>query len=225
MITRTFIVEKHEEYGNVGLRPEGVPHADPLTGMAIAHDILEHFHRDDGSQEAEFMALGASLFVRGEGYFAQRGSNSTDPAEHLSGEFGLIYDALCQRSEPTTVRDPGRTTKLEDDLEELLDRMFMKARKEFFDSHEEESERRYLREPQATRMRGWFRRGYRKAIKRYKEIDPCLNTCALSSLFIDIQKEADLALKRFDWEGQRVTIAVSPRNSTVKVTYEQSEEW
>ena len=46
-IKMAFAIEMHEDYGTVGLRPVNVPHADPLPGMATAHDMLEHFPGDD----------------------------------------------------------------------------------------------------------------------------------------------------------------------------------
>jgi len=57
----TFEVAEHEEYGSLGFKPSWYPKGDPLGGMAVAHDILEHFPKDDGSAEGEYMALGASL--------------------------------------------------------------------------------------------------------------------------------------------------------------------
>lgn len=37
----TFICETHEEFGCKGWKQEGVPGADPLGGMGVAHDVLE----------------------------------------------------------------------------------------------------------------------------------------------------------------------------------------
>ena len=73
MITKTFIIEEHEEYQTKGARPIDTPHADPLGGMSVAHDMLEHFHNDQGSVYEELMALGASYYVRGETGFFNNG--------------------------------------------------------------------------------------------------------------------------------------------------------
>jgi len=117
-ITKTFVIEEHEEFGGLGLRPVDVPHADPLGGMATAHDMLEHFPGDDGGVEAELMALGATIFVRAEpGYFHNRIGNP-DPAKNLAADFPEI--ARHDIHEGFGLRDPGRTCRVEDCAEGMI---------------------------------------------------------------------------------------------------------
>lgn len=92
LITKRFIIEEHEGHGALGARPVNMPHADPLSGMASAHDMLEHFEDDDGGIECEFMSLGAAYFLRGEtGWFGTRGIVNTEPEENIAADFPALF--------------------------------------------------------------------------------------------------------------------------------------
>lgn len=89
MIRFEFVVEEHKEYGMTGLRPKWMPDGDPLTGMATAHDCLEHVPESCrvGFAPGEFMALGAAVWIRaGGGYWANKGS-PVPPESHLASDF------------------------------------------------------------------------------------------------------------------------------------------
>ena len=64
ILERRFRIEMSELYGELGLCPEDMPNADPVMGMAAAHDLLEHEPGDDGSIAAELRALGAACWLR-----------------------------------------------------------------------------------------------------------------------------------------------------------------
>ena len=61
----------------------------PLEAMGVAHDILEHSPDDQGSAIEEFMALGAALYIRGDGGYWS--SHRYRPAFHIAGD---ITDVL-----------------------------------------------------------------------------------------------------------------------------------
>ena len=42
-----FIAEEHEEFGMLGWKLKDCPGMGPLTGITVAHDILEHFSREE----------------------------------------------------------------------------------------------------------------------------------------------------------------------------------
>ena len=66
MRAKTWVFEcaEHSDFGTNGWKLKGQTNADPLQGMAVAHDILEHAPNGDMGVEDEMIALGASLYVR-----------------------------------------------------------------------------------------------------------------------------------------------------------------
>lgn len=86
MKTYTFTVERHEDFGTNGFKPNWYP-GEPLGGMAVAHDILEHFPHDNGTAEGEYMALGASLLIRGD-YNANRNGTAE---ENVAADLPTIW--------------------------------------------------------------------------------------------------------------------------------------
>lgn len=81
---RTFrmVCEEHEDYGSLGLIPEDAPSTfEPLTGMGIVHDIIEHVHGgpDMGSLHDEMKAFGVAHWGRGQGDYWRR----TNPATRV----------------------------------------------------------------------------------------------------------------------------------------------
>jgi len=218
-ISREFVVEEHEEQGNIGMRPLDMPNADPLSGMAVAHDLLEHFPNDNGSVEHEFMALGALLYVRGEDYFSINGSYNTDPAVHIASDFVEQYYYLIQRGNGLAFRNPGRTTMLDEDTELTFDRMFHEAKRNLRSAYQEEDDERFfLNDEQCRRARGWFRRGYRRAVRRYKSLNKVTHSprMAILSLFLEIEKKADEWMKHQE-EGMRCRITVNLLNRSFKL--------
>jgi hypothetical protein len=221
MIKRMFVVEEHEEYGTKGFRPKWMPQADPLGGMAVAHDILEHFPKDDGGVEAELQALGAALYIRGNGGYWWE-SHNTDPAYHVAGDFIELYRHCAY--ENFTLLDPGRTTRLDD---EEAERWCQNAARDGLRSvHEEVSHLLvHMRDNEdseflnafcsdQTRLRvvGWLRKGYRRARKRYVGADPGI---IVHSIFKPIAKTADKWLERGAEEGMLLEVSVNLRSGDV----------
>lgn len=219
MIKRTFIVEEHEEYGSVGFRPSWVPNADPLGGMAVAHDILEHFPGDDGGVECELMALGAAMWIRGKGGWWHDAYHA-DPAYHISGDFEELYRHV--RWENFSLRDSGRTRPLNDEeAEDWCQRaatMGLRSVHEnegYGDLGEEEESHLSVFCSEQTRQRvvGWLRRGYRKAARRYRNSD----SYSLCQIFRTIQKTADKWLERGAEEQQILEVSINLRSDDLKM--------
>jgi hypothetical protein len=166
-IRKSFRVERHEEFDTLGVRPLDMPHADPLSGMAAAHDMLEHFPGDDGSIADEFQALGAAIYVRGiPGYFAS-GRGNPDAAENIGSDFEELYRHWAH--EGFRLTDPGRTQALsceraEKILQAAVNYGFKRVR---YNSGDMAECRGFISKHARRCIVGWMRKGYRRAAKRY----------------------------------------------------------
>ena len=209
------VVEMHEEYGSLGLKLADRHWADPFPAMALAHDILEHGANDKGSTEEELIALGASLYVRDHGsYFAQKGQYRTSPGENISGDLVEQISYMLNRGESLSLRSPGRTTRCEDHIEDKFDiaiRESVKEARERFSDPEDFPD--LFKKNELWKIRGWLRRGYRSAIKRYRGRASAGDLCWL---FMQIEKEGERVLKYGD-EGMRFKFFVDVTHGRVRV--------
>lgn len=200
MTTFRFDKREHTEYGHDGWLLEGSPSTyEPLSGMAVAHDLLEHKRDDDGSIEDEFMALGAMIHIRGEGgywpmYHPMQHAQS--PGENMPGDLVRLwtgaesFEGACYAG----TRDPGRTTRLDDEwCEEQITIGLREAKRELVDEYD--CDAREI-DTFLAHARGWMRKGYRHARRRYKRCCPA----ELAHVFHTIEREADRLLKLADFE-------------------------
>lgn len=208
MIRRTFVCEEHEEYGSLGWRPEWMPNAEPYGGMAVAHDMLEHEPNDDGGAEAEFRALGAALWLRGDTGYFQNGR----PGENLASDIPDILGRVWYGGQ--TLTDPGRTYRLPERAEIELNRVRSELRKHY--QYEDPEDRRPTRQ-EVDRILGWMRRGYRGAIRRFRRLD---NYSLCHAVYQRIENTAD-ALLRHAEEGQRMIVRVNLRRCDVDIQLEE----
>lgn len=209
MIRKTFIVERHEEYGELGLRPIDMPHADPLRGMAVAHDILEHFMGDDGGAEAELQALGASIWVRGEEYFYAKDFKETRPSHHIAADFIELWRHI--RYEGFGLRSPdggagNRTLEEEWDEAQVVEAVRIGCNN-IIDEFEQNPSA-----PNRHNMRRYLRIGYRRARARFRGIPQY----RLASVFQEIESAADIFMLDAI-EGQELKISVDPGREIVRV--------
>jgi hypothetical protein len=211
-ITRRFRIEKHEEFGMMGMRPLWLRDADPYTGMAVAHDILEHFPVEPGPVEGEFMALGAAFYIRGEGgywsYFMPENRNS--PEKHLASD---IPDIIARvRNGDQSLGTTPRTLPLSADIESSINEILNEAGKELVDR---EMER--LTAVERMAFAAWFRRGYRGAARRYG-----VDAYSLAHLFREIELKADKILEREgkDLNGTDIDFRVNTARGTFTVETE-----
>lgn len=217
MLTRFFECREHEEFGSLGWAMVGKPAFDPLGGMTVAHDILEHFPNDNGSVEDEFMALGASLLVRdGNVYYAQKGSRYSAGA-NIASDFVEHYHVMCRERSGFSFQEPGRT-QTPRDIESDLDTIFHEGRKILQAELEPEDYNEFFSPQQQAKARGWFIRGYRKACRRYRNIEPF----RLCVVFTAIEQKADKLLE-YAKIGQRMKIAVNIKAEKVIAGIEDIE--
>lgn len=224
MIRHKFVLETSREYGSRGLRLLNRPHFDPLGGMAVAHDMLEHFQYDDGSIEHEIMALSAGLHVRG--FDADQHLRNARvfrrPAENISSEMPSQCH-YARDQDKTELLDPGNTKPIADDMiEEEIQHTWRLAKRlvimEF--AGEEELYTWILNE---QRFVGWMRKGYRKAVKRYRGISPHM----LAESFVLIERKADSLLVEYDtecFEGIKITFTIDPRRAYLETVVHLEDE-
>lgn len=215
---RTFEIKRHEEYGNVGLAPRwmSADQRDPLTGMGVAHDILEHGSDD----RVEWQGLGGAIFVRGEtGYFSRDGRRNTDPVENIASDFTQLFHYWCGKELPS----PGKTRPLAESWAEqmvcdVVDRGAGLVRSEYGrDDYHAKNVRQFCSEANKEAMRGWLRRGYRAAAKRWKNVGSGM----LYETFCEIEEAVDVFLKHAEgYEGHECTIDFNPATATVLVSAE-----
>ena len=218
---RTFELEirEHESYGTLGFQIKGRSWAEPGSAMTLAHDILEHFPNDRGSTEEEFMALGASLFVRNEGeYHAQKNAHNCDPGYQMSGDIEMQTDYMMQRGESIWIRSPGRTEACAMNIEGYISTALEFAMKESRSRSDDGRPEEWLRPENHWKARGWMRRGYRKAQRRYKGID----RSHLCQVFLEIERHAERVL-RFAEECQQFIVKVDVDQGYVKVIEVQED--
>lgn len=222
MKSRKLKIARHEEYDLIGLAPTWMAEhqSDPLTGMGVAHDILEHGNAD----RVEWQGLGGTVFVRGEMYFSNRSRGNPNASENIGSEFVQLFRLW----EGQDIPDPGRTRPLQDEsAEELIQETVRygckSTREEAEYSHDDteiRSAQHWTREEQQARMIGWMRKGYRAAVKRwrgYSQYDLMESFCA-------IEKAVDTFLSHHEEHiGAEVTIRFDPKRATcnIQVLYDE----
>lgn len=211
VISKRFIVEEHTEYGGLGLRPLDMPNADPLGGMTVAHDLLEHFPGDDGGVEAEFMALGACYFLRHESGFVngQYGGNR-DAADAFSGDFMELYRHIAH--EGFSLTDPGPEAPIECEYTEtalngIVRKGLALTREEIADACDDDSDElhTFCSTQTGERILGWLRRGYRKATERFENVDAY---SLAEVVFKGVETRIDNYLKSDPMEGTEIEVTI-----------------
>ena len=224
-ITRKFEYRNNEEYDHMGLAMVGRSWADPAMGLGVTHDILEHAPRDNGSTEGELMALGASIYVRsGHDYYERIGRFHTDPSDHISSDFPLLWNYMV-RDGRETLTSPGKIKPLDDsnDDDSILEtvRKAVELCRGEFDPDDFPT---FLQESETEKIIGWMRKGYRYAQRRFKGI----RRCRLTNMFIATERAVDRQLRELEeWghgEGTLVTVTIDLINLTTKVTV-KGRDW
>ena len=212
---------EHSDYGSEVWRLVGHPNFDPLAGMAVAHDCLEHFPGDVGTIDQEFMALGASYVVRdGDCYYHHRGGRYRAP-ENVSADMPTLITGLLGGQ--WSLEAPPKTKPLSDSTEEdfvveVFNETLKLFKSELPDIQIDEKDK-HLVTLFMTSIVPWFRIGLRRAKKRYRDVP----TFQLCHMFATIEKEADSLLKRAE-SYQRLHVNVSLKNRDVEIRLKDIEE-
>ncbi len=211
-----FDCKEHQEYGGLGWVLQNMPAFDPLPGMAVAHDMLEHIP-DDDSTTGELMALGAFLYVRGEEYFQQkrRGMGTTSPAENCHGEIGDLLIKIHYKEwvplQATRHTLRGLPGDIQDEIKKTvrLVRRYLKTERDDYTMTAEDS----------RAILGWMAEGYRQAAKRYSD----LPRYELLDLFCRIEAAADKALKQAEEGTTRLHVHVDTTSGRAELNVYTSD--
>lgn len=212
MLTKTFVCEEHQDFGGLGWREKGKQHFEPLKGLAVAHDCLEHFPDDGPEIEHEVQALGASLHVRG--LEINNTYHSYERWESLESDMIELF--RLYRYQDVKFNTPPRTTKLAADPEDQIDKLMSNLR-EFLESemNDEDDDRTTSARLDSfvPKVRGWLRVGYRRAVRRWR-----LESWQICSVFNRISEKADKYLKIAE-DGDEIKVSVDMRNQCATVTH------
>ena len=197
MPTYRFVCQMHDDFGSLGWRLESQLDFDPLGGMAVAHDILEHFPDGDESPSDEFQALGCSLVLRDENYYGTR-NNFHSPASNVASDMPDIIQHVV--FEKMFLREAPPTKTLASDYEEVIAE-FMKESYSLAESEFSEENREAAKDV-VRKSEGWIRLGMKRGLRRYKN---SLNNAR--SMFMEIETEADKLLKHAQ-EGDVLVVKI-----------------
>lgn len=209
MRAKTFEFEcrEHKEYGENGWAPTWSNNADPLGGMAVAHDCLEHFPGGDQGVEDELLALGAMVRVR------EYSDNMHSLGKNIGSDLREVLSHHINEGMP--LRNPGRTYPT--DVEHEWDDAIQTLTKESEDDPDLDS---FLKDhPEILGyIRGWLRKGFRRATKRWEGV-------YTRGLFKAIEDRATKELTRAS-EGDKLKVTLTfNKCKRVDVKVIRSEFW
>ncbi len=216
MIRRRCRIDRDDDSGWEGLRPLWMT-GDPVVGMAVAHDILEH--AADGGR-LELQALGSIVYVRGlNGYFSNRLRN--DPADNIGSEFENLAMLWVGDSLPDP--PPSRPIVGEfSDAEEIIQNSVYRGLSFVRSMGLEDST--FLDRGARDRCIGWMRDGFRKSRRRWRKTTPWM----VFETFRQIETVVDKFLLRTDvtsYRGLEVTITVDVGRAICHIDEEYDDEY
>lgn len=212
-----FVYMRDPEYDIMGLRLKNRPHFNALDiGRTLAHDMLEHFPDDDGSPEHEFMALGASVYVRdGASYYHQvMPYSKLTVSEHIGSELIQQHFHMMSAGRRALRQCPRRRCIAEESYDEILMNAahegirYLQA--EFGDDDDQD-----ISWATAQNILGWFRTGYARAARRYHNIPQW----RMMDFFLKLSETCERVIKQCDYEGQEVHIGIQPSNRVIRVRF------
>lgn len=201
MATLVFVCEEHEEYGGNGWRPIDKPRFDPLSGMAVAHDIMEHNPRGTESTADELMAFGASIYVRKD-YYRDRQANR--PSSNFAGEIGDMLRKIMYGEVDQIAHCPFRPNVRGNEYVNAEINHVISELKSWCESETDGELKLSIVDEQ--NIRGWLAEGYRRTVKRYQGVKQYY----VLSTFQQIEKQADEYLKHAEI-GDQLTVRIWKR--------------
>lgn len=231
------------DYGADGLRSADHDHFTPGWGRTVAHDMLDHFpvNVDRSLAHDELLALGASLRVRGESWWARQDYRWSSP-RHVSLKYDVdttLEETLWQ-GQWDLPAPPDRVHRLRDDYaEDCIQHVERRLRDEGAPALQE-----YLADggdpdfpaDYPARVAAALREGYRAACRRYNGVPQW----RLAEAYDNVAREVDRlgtasAAERIETrrgrfigalpERGRVRVAVSLRTERVAVSLRIGSTW
>lgn len=208
-----FVWGHDEDRGISGWILASMPHFDPVQGLALAHDMLEHTDTYPG-MEGEAMAFGGIFYVRVEGGYMDEDVSSRgrrpDRKEYAKtlgyelADFFRFDDGDCwkiERTEEPPLEDPEQ--------EEFLIDIARQCSHYSLQHHVDEDdnwERRALIRKACIGLIPWMRRGYRKCEAFWAAGNPQ----KMASLFRDIESTIDTEIAHCEYQqGDRISVHIN----------------
>ena len=215
-ITRDFKYCEWEAAGTMGMLPTWFDGADPTSGRGVAHDMLEHFKAPSTPVEGEAMAIGSFLLLRIETGAIDSSRSSLPP---LAGDLEAVLTDIVTEGH---VLPRDRASRPLDDypesvVQEAVLNVYGRLEEivaERIDEGPEEVQR-WIDVLAATRsaMVSWIRKGYRKAVRRFKDADT--HTVGVY-LFKKVETLVDKLISAETlWPNAKVRISVYPKRQLV----------
>lgn len=210
-----------------GWVPEGYQNVDPIDGLGVAHDTLEHFENYDGSINGEFEALGSILFVRdfdtyNEHYVGNFRDNITDVlTREIIGILAKEYTNLGIRSCPKYTEEfskkllkehSGDIETAEDYIEIIHDKVMSWVDEEPIDDNGDFIDFGGDREVVSESIKNCMILGFCKSIKRYEGIP----SYDIVELFVKIRDFVNNIKEKE--EGKSLLIVVDTDKRICKLT-------
>jgi hypothetical protein len=225
MLIAKFEWKEDQELGGEGWIPTRFPNFSAGEGLTIAHDTLEHFANDEGNLAGEVRAFGAMIFTRVEGgYFSNRMSRYS-PEETVGMELGQFLEELSngEHSDWGDFPRPPRTYRLKNGTEEIIDKILTETLKSYEREAQNYSENSLIDNHQTSielsKMHGWLRIGYRKAVRRFRGAD----SGDMSYLFDKLKERINEKHKNGSY-GEVLTVSVNIRRLTFEVSQNYPNE-
>lgn len=225
MLHKVFCFENHEDYGE-GWLEQGKNHFTPLQGLAVAHDCLEHFPDDGPNIEHEFMALGASIYVRANIYYHNPWH------ENMLGEMPDLYSLWDYEGVPFS--EPSRSMfwpmrrsmyeHVDKNIQLLVDKIPAYLMENVHGGGDTDPEK--IAEDKANTEKfalwggAWLRQGFRRALKRYHRTSD-LNT---SYIFEEIKDAADSLVKRAVVGESKLFVEINLKRGQVRFQFQEYPE-
>ena len=219
MLTRSWTCAEHEDFGGMGWKPDWQPDFDPLGGMAVAHDIMEHFPDDDGGLAGELQAFGAMYLVRVQSSHHDKwGKKFSDDnmhneiADHVRrvrwGDTDPLPDHCFIGCDPETSH--------------AINKMVASARAVYNEEQDYQGsawgDADVMSPLDCLSYAAWIKQGYMRAKHRFAE----LSTDDLAFMFEEIAAFANRHLKSAE-PGARITVTV--RDDDYVVDLEHMDQW
>lgn len=202
-----FTAREHEDTGELGwLDSRASSPYEPLDyAYGLAHDCLEHFALSTVADEIE--AHGAMYWGRYEGNWSHPGYSYTLTLDALAQEWNNLYRGLeiepCMPVPPNT---RPLDKHIEDDISTIMENGNVMVRHEYDEFTDND-----ILEKITKVFRAYFRRGYRKAQKRYRGIP----SYQIGQLYNKVAKAFELTRPEYEW--QEIEVHINARKGEIKI--------
>jgi hypothetical protein len=210
-LSRYFTYKEHEDFGEFGWEMDGAgPAFGPIfSGITFAHDILEHEKIE--CVEDEFCAIGSMYWLRYLSGYVDSSNQYARPLtlEIMAEEFVQHYYGFFQ--EGGLFQGAIRTKKLDKDTEDDLAYIVQHGGKSILDEVGDDANRDAIKQIKQI-YPGYFRRGFRRAEKLYKDRN---RTC---DLFTELSSR--FRLLKHQEEGGELEVVIDLDNYKIEI-----KEW